>query len=1484
MSAPAETAGKSPLPASVAPAPESPTTARPLEMDDDDVQDAGVLGADDSTTNKTTGAASKPTSGSDEVPPPKPPRPVTEAERNLQTLQEAFPTIDPSVIKAVLRASRGSVEPAFNALLEMTDPDAVKDDDIPPPPPPRPAAEPVGPTSTAQSQLLADEEYARRLAEHYENVGAYEARTSNRAPGVPRGRQQTGLKPNELYDDREHSFIDDDLPVIKESLRKGFVETQSKVNEWFTTLKKKFDEGLEDEDERRAQGSSSFMGRPTRDQTRRSADYDRYDADPELLSDDFAGMKFRSDGTPIQPQRPGGYSNPNLFKPPPPSKSPKPNDGRRVAFAETVEDIDAYDASPKLNPRDSSKNAAPAASGKASKWQPLSTVEPSPIAENDPFSLGDSDDEREVKDKKDTKLEDQNEALRKATADAMADTLVDDKSKAGASKLDPVTEYHARKARHHLPAGIRTVRVSPNGLHASPCKKFGKQIQKRQLEVPEYSASFVNYKALKKLIKKLSATPVLLSQNDVQRPLETLDSQAALQANKATFFFQLERELEKVNAFYLQKEAELKIRLKTLLDKKKVLRSRSHGISRRSAKFTTLQEGFQQFANDLNKLQQFVEINGTAFSKILKKWDKTSKSKTKELYLARAVEVQPFFNATVISELSDQATTSLQELGAWADGDSVTFEGRPDHTVSSQNLLGTDEGDADTLLLDTVLSGGLDQLRDLLGRMRAAAEPNSAMDISLMERVTRTFLASISEGHLAALQVLLETGLVDIQSEDDINERNCLHQAAIYGNSFVLEYGLSKGVAVQRTDVYGRTPLHYASVHGRLEMIDSLLSIAPEAINIIDHDNFTPLIHAIVHGHYTCVERLIDRSARLDPVTDTDHVPLNLACERGEAAIAELLLKHNAQILPDAEGLYPQHLVARSGQTPALLLLLKQYGADLDQVDKLYGWTPLVHAASEGNVPCLRALLEVGADPNILDEKDLPAMYYAAWEGHLECMQLLTPFNKGKTASPMPMQISSALPPLGSSSATMPMSLDPDAIPILELPPPIIPLRRYGHNFLDTKTVVQINFGQNGDQPLVFFHNSKYPAARLTISSKVSDLIPKNIMLPFQEDTRLVSFQVDNLESFTLDFDVFPAYGAKVIAKTVALPNTFRALLSSSASCCLPLFDPRLRAIGQISFHTQVIKPFQGKPLEITDFETYWKATSQFDTNTSTFVTGSSLSGDFVRVYVQHTSDGVPVLWPQWTITCGAIQVPISRLTFQQFSTVTAPTRNEAELAALPSFPPGRIADIHRILATAGITLHDALRLLPKGMHVNIQVLYPTPEEERALGLGPSADINAFVDALLTIVFDHAREQRAQSMTAVRAVVFSSYNPSLCTALNWKQPNFPVFLCNDLGRLNWDAPGLVESSGKREISIKDAVRTAQSNNFMGLICCSRLLDMVPALVDAIKSHGLALVVDKSGDKQPEFNPLADPFPRMPKGVDGLLKRDGVLRFNESIDV
>lgn len=53
----------------------------------------------------------------DEGAPEKPPRPMSPRQQAEITLIEAFPSIDAKVVKAVLTASGGQVEPAFNALL-----------------------------------------------------------------------------------------------------------------------------------------------------------------------------------------------------------------------------------------------------------------------------------------------------------------------------------------------------------------------------------------------------------------------------------------------------------------------------------------------------------------------------------------------------------------------------------------------------------------------------------------------------------------------------------------------------------------------------------------------------------------------------------------------------------------------------------------------------------------------------------------------------------------------------------------------------------------------------------------------------------------------------------------------------------------------------------------------------------------------------------------------------------------------------------------------------------------------------------------------------------------------------------------------------------------------------------------------------------------------------------------------------------------------
>lgn len=84
--------------------PESPTTARPLDFDDEP-QETGIL----STPSKPETSA--------EAPPPKPPRPADPRKQAEETLKEAFPSIDASVVKAVLTASGYNVERAFHALL-----------------------------------------------------------------------------------------------------------------------------------------------------------------------------------------------------------------------------------------------------------------------------------------------------------------------------------------------------------------------------------------------------------------------------------------------------------------------------------------------------------------------------------------------------------------------------------------------------------------------------------------------------------------------------------------------------------------------------------------------------------------------------------------------------------------------------------------------------------------------------------------------------------------------------------------------------------------------------------------------------------------------------------------------------------------------------------------------------------------------------------------------------------------------------------------------------------------------------------------------------------------------------------------------------------------------------------------------------------------------------------------------------------------------
>ncbi|KAK9454951.1 hypothetical protein V1511DRAFT_521988 [Dipodascopsis uninucleata] len=1051
------------------------------------------------------------------------------------------------------------------------------------------------------------------------------------------------------------------------------------------------------------------------------------------------------------------------------------------------------------------------------------------------------------------------------------------------------------------------------------------------------------------LIKSLGNEPT--NQN-----VQYSNIQTALQAHKVTFFFRLERELEKVNAFYLQKEAELKLRLSTLLEKKKAAKAKVGTIVKTSATFIALHEGFYRFRRDLDKLEQFIELNATGFSKVLKKWDKRSKSQTKELYLSTAVEVQPVFHREDIAELSDLATTSLLELDAWADGEDVSF----DHKLSDVSQIERTNEELDTEFLRNVLHESDTAIKEWVNRLRKSVDAS--------ERITKIFFQSIcGDATNETLKVLYETDLVHWMYKDDVNNRTILHEAAIAGRELVLRYIVDRpnvlSVMINAADIYGRTPLHYASIHGH-SFIVNLLLMHGASIDDLDQDNFSSLLFAISQNHASCVENLISYGARIDPASEQDFIPLNMACQKGLYEVTELLLKSKASILPDAEGLYPQHLVAQAGHF-RLIPLLKMYGADINMIDKLNGWSALIYAAGEGHKKTVKALLDAGADLSFVDGKNLTPLYYAAWEGHLDCMKLLLEAMTASQKMHSPLNSSGSAQTRFDQNMHEPMDyatysdpLDADTIPDLSLPPPILPLRRYGHNFLDNKTFIEISFdvrapdstaslfttpfhtaslstnsalaskksipiaethpsaSNSTHQSIRFFSDSNIPAAKLTLSSKLIDVIPRSVLLPLAEDSKTFSFQVDRIEDFVIDFEIYPTFGSRMIAKAVALSHIFQ-VNSGYGQCTLPLFDLRLQVIGDLTFKFNVIRPFKGKPLEITDYDVYWKSTSQVEPGSAgqgigtvvaseimerghnesglnvhhmahaqvhSFVTASSLSGSYSRIYVQITKDLVPVVYLQWTVSLNGVEVPVCNLSADQFNNVGGLCRNLDERRESIARASSTI-EAFEMLLSSFLTLEEALRLLPSDINVDLCIIYPTEAEKEYINVVSTVgDLNTSVDAILNVVFEHARAQRSRydalGESRNRSIVFSSYHPGVCTVLNWKQPNYPVFFCVSATVMSEDngirsAHGLQieKEEDHRCSSLREASTFASSNNFMGIICSSHLLNTVPALIETIRALGLVLVAQK---KPHDVNNTA-------AGIDGV-RDDKVLEFNETIDM
>lgn len=148
--------------------------------------------------------------------------------------------------------------------------------------------------------------------------------------------------------------------------------------------------------------------------------------------------------------------------------------------------------------------------------------------------------------------------------------------------------------------------------------------------------------------------------------------------------------------------------------------------------------------------------------------------------------------------------------------------------------------------------------------------------------------------------------------------------------------------------------------------------------------------------------------------------------------------------------------------------------------------------------------------------------------------------------------------------------------------------------------------------------------------------------------------------------------------------------------------------------------------------------------------------------------------------------------------------------------------------------------MLPLSFGVNLELRYPTRSDVRRLYLGRTLEVNDFVDSVLSTVYKSIQTTSSPAAATLpspterqpehRRIVLSSFNPVVCTALNWKQPNFSVFFASycglsrssseDFGKM---VPANRFEEDRRCTSIREAVKFAKANNLLGVMLDATML-------------------------------------------------------------
>ena len=269
-----------------------------------------------------------------------------------------------------------------------------------------------------------------------------------------------------------------------------------------------------------------------------------------------------------------------------------------------------------------------------------------------------------------------------------------------------------------------------------------------------------------------------------------------------------------------------------------------------------------------------------------------------------------------------------------------------------------------------------------IGRLELSLSNNSKrISISPMHQ-------AITNGNQEFIRIFMKRTKFDFQSPMQYNGlrlTTCLG-LSVHNQNIVqlfLKYGHEKGLNLNLPGIKGRTALHYACLHGPLDVVKLFLEHIPKEhleVNTMDKEGSTPFHLACYGNQLETVQLLLELSKHLDININARNrnglTPLHFAAKCGHDKVVKVLLEASLELETnvnafvnafDLNGKTPFTMACIYGHFQVVKLMIEEsrkYQIDLNLSDN-HGVSSVKHAIVNGHLDIVNMMIDKSKDEEI---------------------------------------------------------------------------------------------------------------------------------------------------------------------------------------------------------------------------------------------------------------------------------------------------------------------------------------------------------------------------------------------------------------------------------------------------------------------------------------------------------------------------------------